>query len=116
MIGKAPELELVENKALNVSMQLPKGRAVVQDSGEYGAMWTYSSVQISLEAAPKEIERDEDLHKFRVSEGLELEKKFGGARSAGGEPSPPKSRTRTDCYSPSAPARRSPSRWWCAPP
>jgi hypothetical protein len=90
---KALELELVENKALNVSMQLPKGRAVVQDSGEYGAMWTYSSVQISLEAAPKEIERDEDLHKFRVSEGLEFEKKSdenGLLLALGARPKEPK--------------------------
>jgi hypothetical protein len=90
---KVLELELVEYKPLGVSMQLPKGRAVVQDSGEMGSMWTYSSLQVSLEAAPKPVERDEDLHSFRVSEGLQFDKKTdenGLLLAIGSRPKEPK--------------------------
>jgi hypothetical protein len=90
---KAIELELVEYKPLGVSMQLPKGRAVVLDSGEMGSMWTASTLQISLEAAPKPVEVDEDLHKYRVSEGLEFSKKTdenGILLAIGSRPKEPK--------------------------
>jgi hypothetical protein len=74
-------------------MQLPKGRAVVNDSGEFGSMYTYSSLQVSLEAAPKAVEKDEDLHAYRVSEGLEFEKKTdenGQLLAIGSRPKEPK--------------------------